>query len=106
MAGLWNIVVGSAGENIRRLNVLLLRTELTGVAMGIRLRAAAKQNLETELGRVLTTDEANDLISIANIFDAGTIQDKLVYAAKMEFAFNAAELNLIEETEFRTVLGI
>jgi len=106
MSGLWDIARGSLEANIPRINVLLLRTELMGVALGLRTRAMAKINIESELGRALTLDEINDLILIANQFESGSIADRLVYNIKTEFALNAAELNLIEEEEFRTVLGI
>ena len=106
MAGIWEITKGDVGEGQPRLNVSLVRTELTGLALGVRTRAQAKLNLENELGRVLSAEETTDLDALADEFEAGTIQSKLVYSAKTEFALNAAELDLIDETEFRTVLGI
>ena len=105
MAGIWERVVGGA-EDAQRLNVSLLRTELTGVALGIRTLAEGKAALEAELGATLNTAETTDLTAISGAIDAGTTQQRLVYAAKMEFALNAAELALIDETEFRSVLGI
>jgi phage-related protein len=106
MAGIWEIVQGDTGEGAPRLNVSLVRTELTGLALGVRTRPQAKLNLEAKLGRVLDAAETTDLNALADEFETGNIQAKLVYSAKTEFALNAAELNLIDETEFRTVLGI
>jgi hypothetical protein len=106
MAGLWDITKGDAGELVRRVNVTLLRTELTGVALSVRTRADAKTNIEGQLGRELDTAETTDLNAIADIFETGTAEDRLVYAAKVEMTLNAAELNIINETEFRTLLGI
>jgi len=107
MAGIWErVTVDPTDEAQLRLNVSLLETELTGVALGIRTRAAAKANLEAELGQALSGAEATDLAAIADEFDAGTTQQRLVYAHKIKFVLNAAELQLIDETEFRAVLGI
>ena len=106
MAGIWEIVKGDAGELVRRLNVSLLQTELMGVALGVRTRADAKTNLEVGLHRALDAAETTDLVAMADEYETGTIQNKLVYNEKAKFALNAAELTLISETEFRTVLGI
>jgi len=106
MAGLWEIVRGDAGENVSRLNVSLIRTELTGLALGVTTRAIARDHLEAEIGRTLTSEEMTDINALADEFETGTIQSKLVYAAKTEYALNAAELVLINETTFRSVLGI
>ena len=106
MAGIWEIVKGDVGEEGVRLNVSLLQTELMGVTLGLRTRAEAKANLEVGLQRVLSTAEATDLVAMADEYETGTIQDKLVYNEKAKFALNAAELVLINETSFRTALGI
>lgn len=107
MAGLWDIVWSDPNAEFqKRLNVSLLETELTGLALGVRTRAQALTNLSTNLGRTLTTSETNDLSNLADQFQAGSTQSKLVYFHKTQFALNAAELNLITEAEFRTVLGI
>ena len=105
MSGIWEIVK-RGGENNKRLNVSLVRTELTGVAMGLRTRAAAKANIEDRFGRELTTEETADLVAIADQFETGTVQDRIVYALKLEMTLNAAELGLVEEAGFRSVLGI
>jgi hypothetical protein len=106
MAGLWNVVKGDAGQLVKRVNITLLRCELIGVALGVRTRSAAKTNIESELGRELNTEEAVDLTAIADNFETGTVQDRLVYNTKVEMILNAAELNLINETQFRNLLGI
>lgn len=111
MAGIWERVRGDVPEGWRRINVSFLRTELLLVGMGVRTRADAKTHIEGELGLSLSVDETTDLDAIADEIEAGTIQSKLVYAAKMEACLNAAELRkpgveMITETEFRTVLGI
>ena len=105
MSGLWDIT-GIREENAEHMNITLLRCELTGVAMGVRTRADAKANIESWLGRVLSSGETVDLNAIADNFETGTVQDRLVYAAKAEMALNAAELVLINETQFRTLLDI
>jgi len=106
MAGIWEIVKGDVGETDRRLNVSLVQTELMGVALGLRTRAEAKANLEVGLERVLDAAEAADLSAIADEYEAGNIQSKLVYNEKAKFCLNAAELDLIDEATFRTALGI
>ena len=106
MAGLWEIVKGDAGENVNRLNVSLLQTELMGIALGLRTRSEAKANLEIGLERVLSAEEATDLTAMADVYDSGNVQAKLVYNEKTKFCLNAAELVLIDETTFRTTLGI
>jgi hypothetical protein len=106
MAGLWDIIKGDAGETVSRVNITLLRCELVGVALGVRSRADAKANIETKLGRVLTTEEATDLTAIADNFETGTVQDRLVYNSTVEMALNAAELELITENQFRTLVSI
>jgi hypothetical protein len=103
MAGIWEIVRGNTDV---RLNVSLLQTELMGVALGVRTRAQAQANLETELERTLDQAESDDLTLMANEYEAGNVQSKLVYNEKAKFALNAAELELIDETSFRSVLGI
>ena len=106
MAGLWDIVKGDAGEMVHRVNITLLRCELAGVALGVRTRSAAKANIEARLGRELVNDEITDLTAIADNFEIGTAQDRLVYNTKVEMTLNAAELNIINETQFRDLLGI
>ena len=105
MSGLWDIV-GVMNELSEHVNITLLRCELTGVAMGVRTRADAKTNIETKLGRELDTNETTDLNAVADLFETGTVQDRLVYAAKVEMTLNAAEIGLLNETQFRSLLGI
>lgn len=106
MAGIWERVRKAQSETDRRINVSLLETELTGVALGVRTRAEAKANIETELGLSLSAAENTDLQNMADNFETGTVQDRLVYAHKVKFCLNGAELGLIDETEFRTTLSI
>ena len=102
--GIWGILAPtSEGEH---LNVKLLRCELMGVAMGVRTRVAAKANIESWLGRSLATDETTDLNAMADNYEIGTIQDRLVYNSTVEMALNAAELGLINESQFRTLINI
>ena len=103
MAGIWERVRGNSDV---RLNVSLLETELTGVALGVRTRAEARTSLEAEMGQPLVGDEITDLTALADQFEAGNIQAKLVYIHKVKFALNAAELELIDEATFRSVLAI
>lgn len=106
MAGIWDRVVGSdSPDGPARLNVSLLETEITGVILGVRTRVDAKANLETELGETLSTAEAADLIAIVDALEIGSVQAKLVEIHKLHFALNAAELQLIDETTFRSVVG-
>lgn len=107
MAGMWEKVAEDLTATIDRVNVSLLRTELTGVSLNIRTRAEAKAAIETSIGAGdLTADQLTDLNEMAANFETGTTQDRLVYAAKFEYANNAAELGLINETEWRTVINI
>ena len=104
MAGLWTVLApNDEGEHM---NITLLRCELTGVALGVRTRADAKANIESRLGRELTTEETTDLTALADNFETGTVEDRLVYNSKVEMALNAAELGLITESQFRTLVGI
>jgi hypothetical protein len=105
MAGIWELVE-APGELTLHINITLLRTELTGVALGVRTRADAKANLEGQLGRSLDTAETTDLNAIADNFETGTTTDRLVYAAKVEMALNASELGIVNETQWRTLVGI
>jgi len=101
---LWEILAPSPeGEHM---NITLLRCELVGVALGVRTRANAKTNIESWLGRVLDAGEATDLSAIADNFETGTVEDRLVYNSTVEMALNAAELGLINETQFRTLVSI
>lgn len=104
MAGIWPILA-PAGEG-EHLNITLLRCELTGVALGVRTRADAKANIESWLGRSLTTEEITDLNAMADNFETGTVENRLVYNSKVEMALNASELGLITESQFRTLVGI
>jgi len=109
MAGLWDLVVGISEE---RLNVSLLMTETMAIGLDIKTKQQAQATLEASLGRAFTGSvdtlgtELGDLDEIGDIFLQGAIQSKLVYAHKLEWAVNAAELNLTDEATFRTVLGI
>lgn len=103
--GIWELV-RAPGETDTHLNITLLRCELTGVALGVRTRADAKTNIESAIGRVLDTNETTDLNAIADNFETGTTEDRLVYQAKVELALNSAELGIINETQFRTLVSI
>ena len=46
MAGIWERVKGDAPEEVRRINVTLLRTELLLVAMGTRTRSQSREDFE------------------------------------------------------------
>ena len=104
--GIWNRVKPDGSEDQVLLNIVLLRTELTGVALNMRTKAEVKANLESVMGEALLEDEAADLLAMATHLSTGTTEDRLVYAAKLEFALIAAASGLINETKFRTVLGI
>ena len=113
MAGLWDIAVGSNDPDAPpRINVSLLTTELTGIALGHRTTAEARTSLETEFGRAFTGNagtigtELGDLNALAAEINQGAVQSKLVYAHSMQWALNAAELQLIDETTFRAALNI
>jgi len=106
MSGLFELIRSDGTDVQERINVSAVRTELTGVAFSLRTGGEAKTNLETLLGRVLDTAETTDLTAISAQFNTGTVQDKLTYAAKLEYVLNGAEINLVDETEFRSVLGI
>ena len=106
MAGIWDRVVGSNDpDGPRRLNVSLLETEITGVILGARSQADAKANLEAQLGESLSVDETADLVAIVAALDSGSVQSKLVDVHKLKFALNAAELQLIDEGSFRSVVS-
>ena len=105
MSGLWDII-GIRNENAEHLAIALLRTELAAVALGLQTRQNARDHIEEWFGRALDANELIDLNAIADIFETGTPTDRLVYSAKVEMALNAAELTLINETQFRSILGI
>ena len=105
MSGIWELVKAPS-ELTQHINITLLRCELTGVALGVRTRADAKANIEARLGRTLDTAETNDLVAIADNFETGTVEDRLVYNSKVEMTLNASELGLINETQFRTLMDI
>lgn len=106
MSGLFELVRNDGDDMQERINVSAIRTELTGVAFSLRTGAEAKTNLETVLGREFDAAETTDLSAISTQFNTGTTEDKLTYAAKLEYVLNGAEINLVDETEFRSVLGI
>lgn len=106
MSGLYELIRNDGSDVQERINVSAVRTELTAFAFGLRTGAEAKASLETLLGRVLDTAEATDLTNISTQFNTGTTEDKLTYAAKLEFVLNGSEINLVDETLFRSVLGI
>ena len=105
MSGIWELVK-APDETGAHMNITLLRCELTGVALGVRTRANAKTSIEAKLGRELDTAETTDLTALADNFETGTVEDRLVYNSKVEMALNASELGLINETQFRTLVGI
>lgn len=106
MSGIWDYVTVTGDETQRRVNVSLLRTALTGVALGLATREQAKASIEAKLGVTIAGAAATDLAALADLFETGTSAQRLVYAAKCECVLNAAELGLINETTFRTWLGI
>ena len=106
MAGMWDLVYQNFDPSFKRINIKLFRCELVGVALGVRARANAKTNIETELGRTLSTEEIADLTAIADNFETGTVEDRLVYNSKVEMACNAAELGIITESQWRALMEI
>ena len=106
MSGIWERVAPNGDENQIRVNVSLLETELTGVSLGVRARADAKNAIESNMEDTLTAAELVDLNAMADIFETGSTLDRLVYAHKVKYALNSAEVNQIDEATFRTVLGI
>lgn len=111
MAGIWDIVENPTGET-ERINVSAVHTEILAVGLTVHDKATALSKLESVLGRDLTGDagtvgtEKGDLNAIADAISSGTVEDRLVYAAKLHSMLNAAELSLTDEAEFRTTLGI
>jgi len=106
MAGIWDRVTQSGSETQIRVNVSLLRTELAGLALGVVTRADARAHIEANMGDTFTAAEVVDLNLIADAFETGSTQERLVYAHKVEFALNAGEVDVITEAVFRTVLGL
>jgi len=105
MSGLWDII-GIRNENAEHLAIALLRTELVGVALSVQTRTNARDHIEDWFGRVLNSGEMVDLNAIADNYETGTVEDRLVYDKKVELALNGAELTLINETQFRNILDI
>lgn len=107
MAGLWDIVTVTGDENQQRVNISLLRDMLTGLQFGVYTGSEARATLETSLGRSFSTDEWNDLLAInTQLGGQADKTDKLVYLHKLTLMLNSAELTLVDEAEFRSVLGI
>lgn len=112
MSGLWDLTTITGDEFQERLNVSLLRTELTAIALDVKTKAAAQATLEASLGRPFTGNvatvgtELGDLTKLSDDFATGATQSRLVLAHKIEWALNAAELQLTDEATFRSVLGL
>ena len=106
MAGIWEYIHTAGDESQTRINVSLFRTALTSVALGLATRAQALAAIESALGEEIVGDALTDLNAIADLFETGTSTARLVYAATVEAALNAGELNLINEATFRTWVGI
>lgn len=106
MAGLWDYVTTSGGEMQKRVNVSLVYTELSLVAHGVHTAAEALAFVEAELGEALPQAARNDLSALVAAISAGAVQSRLVYGTKLQAMLNAGELGLVDETTWRTVLGI
>lgn len=113
MAGIWDYVTVTGDEMQRRVNVSQLRIEIASAALGIVLEKdpktamdSAKAKLELAANIKLPADALADIDKISAKSKEGTVLDQVVYAMKLEYALTAAELRMIDETTFRSVLGI
>jgi hypothetical protein len=105
MAGLYERVKGGGTD---RINIHLIVAGVKGYAAGIWSRAQILTALNNQVSTSLDTAEQTDLNDIADVIDAlSTTTDKLVYVVgKLEPSMIAAEINEINETKWRTDLGI
>jgi len=106
MAGIWERV-RPTGAFEHRLPILPFKTELTGLALGLRTLADLKTTLQSIYeGNIFSREEVDDIEALAVNIAEGTTAQRLIYSARLEWALMAAEFGQITEVEFRTALGI
>ena len=105
MAGIWDIVASLPVEGQQRIDIGLLRMNLTAVGLNTIEYPQGREYLEQSFGRPFNEAELDDLISLlTNLFnDPLTAVES---GAICEFVFKLAELRMIDEPTFRTLLGI
>ena len=105
MAGIWDIVASLDSETQQRIDIGLLRMTLTAVGLNTIEYPQGREYLEQSFGREFTEEELDDLISmLTNMFNDPTTA--VQSGVTCEFVFKLAEIRLIDEPTFRTMLGI
>jgi hypothetical protein len=104
MAGLWERVNKTADD---RIPVHLLDAAMVLYATGTYTRQQIVNAINAQLLTPLTSAELADLSAIADQLDAqGTANQKVVYEQEVMGFSIAAEFGVIDETQFRTGLGL
>lgn len=108
MSGILDVIGGRDSDEDGSVLSLDLSMLLYAVAEGSLSQAAAKTRLESSLGRVLNTDETNDLVSLLGSISAVTGDARRSRAAflYMAIAFWEVAGDDVPESAFRSLLGI
>ena len=106
MPGIWERV-RPTGPFEPRMPILPLKTELLGLALGLRTIGDMRDTLENVFsGEAFSVDDLVDIDALAAKITTGTTSHRLEYAARREWALMAAENGQITEAAFRSALEI
>lgn len=105
MAGIWERVKKAA--TLERCSAHLFEAALSFYGTGDFTAQQVLDGINGTLANDLAGAEVTDLTNIRTQLDAqGTTTLKLVYLQKVKAAVIAGEMGAIDETKFRSVLGI
>lgn len=104
MAGIWERVKSNADD---RVGSHLIDASYVLIHTGTFTTNQVLTAINGTIANPLTASEQTDLNNISTaLSNAGSVTNKLVYLEKIKAIFVAAEMGLINETTFRSALGI
>ena len=104
MAGIWERIKSDAQD---RVSSHLLDAAYVFVHTGTFTNNQVVNAINGTIEIPLTVEEKTDLSNISKaLSNAGSVTNKLVYLEKIKSAFICAEIGIINEATFRSLLGI
>lgn len=104
MAGIYERIKPSAED---RVSSHLLDAAFVFIHSGNFTNQQVANAIDNTIGSPLTNEEKTDLSNISTqLVNAGNLTNKLLYLEKIKAAFMLVEMGVINETTFRSLLGI
>lgn len=104
MAGIWERIKSDAPN---RISSHLIDAAFVFVNTGTFTNQQVINAINSTTEVPLTQLEINDLSNISSVLsNSGSATNKLIYLEKIKSAFICAEMNIINESTFRNILGI